>query len=653
MLFRKGVVAALSAAACIAAAAETPVTVGEPVIVTATRFKQKRDEFPIGVTVISKDQIAQSSASTLPELLAQYAGIRVRDNSGSPNWQVDMRGFGVTGDQNTLVLLDGQRLSEIELTTVKWSSIPLSSIERIEVLRGSGAVLYGGGATGGTINIVTKAPLPKDNAATAFAGYGTYKTSDLRVGMTRAAGRLGLTINANQYDSDNYRVNNALTQRNLQGDIRVSGSMGTLALKFGADDQQLRLPGARTAAQLVSDRRGSSNPLDFSNLDGAHLGLLTTLDIGFGEVKADLQYRKKHITAFNDPGTSDIRSDVISFSPRIRIPYRLLGRANSLVAGFDWDNWDYNSAIDFPGFTSTGIARQTNQAMYVQNNMLLAADTRLTLGARAHRTENTVTEVIPTPATSKSETRSLGAYEVALRHGLGPSFALYGKAGRSFRIATVDENRAVLAFLEPQVSHDTEIGADFQSGLLRFRVAPYQHRLTNEIAFLPAAVLPPFGANINLPPTRRRGVELETALTPTVNLELYANYTYAEAEFLSGMFGGADVTGRSVPLVPKNSLSVGGSWRIAGKTRASGALRYAGGQRFDNDQANTFAQKIPAYATVDLKLSHETEGWLLSAGVKNLLNEKYFNYGIVTGAAFSAYPQPERSLFASAQYSFR
>ena len=118
------------------------------VIVTATRFPERELEVPVGVTVIHADAIAAHTARTLPELLAQVAGITTRDASGSPDRQIDMRGFGATGDQNTLVLVDGQRLNDIELNTVRWSSISLDSIERIEIMRGSGAVLYGGGASG-------------------------------------------------------------------------------------------------------------------------------------------------------------------------------------------------------------------------------------------------------------------------------------------------------------------------------------------------------------------------------------------------------------------------------------------------------------------------------------------------------------------------
>ena len=75
--------------------------------------------------------------------------MHTRNLDGSPDPQIDMRGFGISGNQNTLVLLDGQRMNENELVGIRWSTVPLDSIERIEVLRNAGAVTYGGGATVG------------------------------------------------------------------------------------------------------------------------------------------------------------------------------------------------------------------------------------------------------------------------------------------------------------------------------------------------------------------------------------------------------------------------------------------------------------------------------------------------------------------------
>jgi iron complex outermembrane recepter protein len=75
---------------------QAPATLADEVVVTATRFKEPQHEVPVGVTVINAEQIRASTAASVPELLMQVPGIHVRDNSGSPNQQVDMRGFGIS-----------------------------------------------------------------------------------------------------------------------------------------------------------------------------------------------------------------------------------------------------------------------------------------------------------------------------------------------------------------------------------------------------------------------------------------------------------------------------------------------------------------------------------------------------------------------------
>ena len=75
------------------------------VVVTATRFEEKPADQPVNVQVITSEQIRQSGARTLPELLSRQVGFQSRDNSGNPNRQIDLRGFGIFGDQNTLILL--------------------------------------------------------------------------------------------------------------------------------------------------------------------------------------------------------------------------------------------------------------------------------------------------------------------------------------------------------------------------------------------------------------------------------------------------------------------------------------------------------------------------------------------------------------------
>src|SRR5262245_59541866 len=99
----------------------------DAVIITAPRFPEDVRRLPASVTVITEEDIKRSAARTLPELLEREVGFTMKDLFGNnaANTSIDLRGFGVTGPQNTLVLLDGRPLTDIDLSGVQWSAIPL------------------------------------------------------------------------------------------------------------------------------------------------------------------------------------------------------------------------------------------------------------------------------------------------------------------------------------------------------------------------------------------------------------------------------------------------------------------------------------------------------------------------------------------------
>jgi hypothetical protein len=99
-------IAAILCAASPFAHAETSNQIDE-VVVTATRFLTSSTNSPINVKIITTTDIENNAAQSLPALLAQYAGVNVRSTDGTADMAIDLRGFGMTGGQNTLVLLDG------------------------------------------------------------------------------------------------------------------------------------------------------------------------------------------------------------------------------------------------------------------------------------------------------------------------------------------------------------------------------------------------------------------------------------------------------------------------------------------------------------------------------------------------------------------
>ena len=144
-----------------AMAEDLQVYVDDTIVVTPSRFPQALSGQASNTTVITRQDIETNPATTLPEILAEQAGIGMRDLFGNNAAAsvVDMRGFGAAAGQNTLILLDGRRLNDIDFSNIDWSALPLSAIERIEIVRGGASVLHGSGAVAGVINIITRSPL--------------------------------------------------------------------------------------------------------------------------------------------------------------------------------------------------------------------------------------------------------------------------------------------------------------------------------------------------------------------------------------------------------------------------------------------------------------------------------------------------------------
>lgn len=690
--FIRQMAAAAVIAAGATAAAEVPLTQTEAVVVTATRFRDRYDDKPVNVTVVTAQDIRESTAKTVPELLAQQPGIAIHDFFGNnaATTMVDLRGFGATGGQNTLILIDGRRAGDVDLSGVQWSALPLSAIERIEIVRGGGSVLYGDGTTGGVVNIITRSPLALPNGASVQARAGSYATAEAQAGVNYFGASAGLNVAAAHYESDGYRVNNRNRQSNAHADLRWLTERGELAFKLGADRQGIRLPGARTVQpsiginQLVTDRRGTNTPLDYAQRDGNRATLDWRRTTGFGEFDIGLGWRNKLQTSYFDfSGFPDYRVvdlDVASFTPRLKIVEPLLGFANTLVAGFDWYRWRYrlrrsNSAVNIGRPVNAVDATQENRAAYLHNTTRVSDRLTVSAGVRAERFAIDAADLFdPTAPGAAFGSGALGgsqreqeyAYEAGARYRISTVSALIGRIGRSYRFATVDEIYEVspqfeseFQFLRPQTARTYEIGYEARPGESRLRATLFQTDVADEIH------LDPFSSgigNTNLPPSRRRGFEIEGRWRLSGALHAGAAYSYTEAKFQEGVLPGSAFTqqniaiaGKTVPLVPRHKASVAASWGIDEKTRLNVTLLYVGEQFMDNDEGNT-GVKIPSYAVVDAKLFHQRGPWRVTAAVNNLANEKYYSYAVRSQFVpdrFNAYPLPERNFTVTLEYMLR
>lgn len=651
-------------------AAET----SQPVIVTATRVEQANANAPANITVVTHDDIQRSPARTLPELLTLEAGVLSRSLYGNhaARGTVDLRGFGVTSGQNTLILLDGRRLNDVDLAAVDYTAIPLDNIERIEVIRGGGgSVLYGDGAVGGAINIVTKQPAKAGTQFSMEPSYGSYDTRQLDLSLSHTQGDIAVTAHASGIDSNGYRDNNDLSQRNIQADLRWLQARGEVFIKGGYDDQELDLPGVRTVDptagvdQLTGDREGTATPTDYANQDGYFITLGATRYLSPDiEVIFDLGYRSKDQQAFFDDlefGGAfaqfvDTRLATFSVTPRVNIEHDIAGLPMSTTTGVDVYLSEYDSDRSLnPDTSNTPVHQlaidQTSIAVYGQSTMDINKATSITLGVRLQDVDLEAQDSFDATAPGagfESEAPDLDTAErehmlnLGVQRQLTDDLSIYARLERSVRYWTVDEVfetdpqtfQRVFSSLEPQVSRGIDVGMTLSRQRLHFQSSLYFMKLRDEIHFNPQTF-----TNVNLDPTRRYGLEASLDMNITDTLDARLNYTHTRSEFVKGPFDGRDV-----PVVPRNTVSGSISWAMTPAVRLVTSGRHVGAKYFDNDQTNSF-KKIPAYEMVDVKLSAELGKWQLTGTVNNLFAEEAFDYGVrslSTYGRFNAYPLPER-----------
>lgn len=182
--------------------AENTVHLGEMTVTTASLFTQPISSVLAPMTLVTREQIRALAAVTLTDVLKTIPSLEIAQSGGRGQLaSIFMRG---TNSSHVLVLVDGVRLPRAMLGTIDFNMLPLNTVERIEVIRGSGATVYGSDAIGGVINIITRSDTP---SAFLNAGAGSMASSQASAGLTTALGDFVTMQLQGGYDkTDGYNV---------------------------------------------------------------------------------------------------------------------------------------------------------------------------------------------------------------------------------------------------------------------------------------------------------------------------------------------------------------------------------------------------------------------------------------------------------------
>ncbi len=308
------------------------------------------------VTVIDREMIEQSGAVSVPDLLRNEANVLFRNTTGNVNdGQISMRGFGDNSHLRTLVLVDGHKMNRPDMGRLGWQSVPLSNIERIEVIRGGQNVLYGDRAVGGVIKITTKRGA---DAGTQLGGsLGSFGYLSGFAGHGGAAGNVDYYVGVDGYESEGFRSNSASRAVTYSGSLVWYGDADTVSLRLSHTDGYFEFPGPLNYTNMMQDATRSNEDNHYSNMEDSLASLIweTERDWGAGRVSSGMNYR--NIAWMMGGIEAENRQLGASLGPRVRWG----SEEEFLMGGVDL-NYDRVNADNFDSQDFSGLRVLTSDA---------------------------------------------------------------------------------------------------------------------------------------------------------------------------------------------------------------------------------------------------------------------------------------------------
>jgi iron complex outermembrane receptor protein len=624
----------------------------EKVVVTGTRDVQEIRKIPANVTVITKEEIERSDSQTIVDLMTNEVGVVARDFYGTGKTaSVDVRGFGETGPLNTLVLVDGRRVNEIDLSGVDWTQIPLDQVERIEIVRGSGSVLYGDNAVGGVINIITKKP-EKALSAKVEEVLGSYHFNKESASVSGKSGSLSAIVNADYNATEGYRDNGFFRARDVGGKLIYDVNQD-ISFNFTGNIHKdaTGLPGGLTEADIDNlGRRGTLNPDDKADTEDWYtsLGIKGKL-WDFGRIEGDVTYRHRKVDDFFDSFNFKDRRNLGTWgvTPKYILEKSLWKHANKMILGLDFYQSDSDIFSESAFSPNRSEVEKRSIGVYLLDEFSIFQKLILSLG---YRNEWVVYDLFQeTPELKDTVRDHEPAYNVSLDYLFSKKSSAFFSFKRSFRFPVSDELLQFFPTFQVNPDIKPQRGYDYEAGVRHFFTDKIEANLTlfwidlqNEIFFNPATF-----TNENYPKTRRLGIELGVKARPFEWLSLWGNYGYIKPHLRGDSFSGNDIPG-----VPRHKGSVGADIHVWKGFQLDGRANFIGSRYFISDFANQ-VEKLDWYYTIDVKLSYAWKGLKAFIGVNNLFNQKYAEFGVVDGFGNQFfYPSPERNFIGGISYAF-
>ncbi|PUE63422.1 TonB-dependent receptor [Arcobacter caeni] len=585
----------------------------ETITVSSSLIKSDEKSATYATEIYTKEDIENSKSKDIYDFLSSQTSVNVSPNFGNGFSQLlDLRGYGIAnGGENVVVLVNGRRMNNIDSAPQLLSSIPIESIEKIEILKGTGSVAFGDGANAGVINIITNGK--NINYIKAYAGNNGTKNGTVSFGQSFEK----VIINGymDYTSTDGTRVDfNDDKDENYNKNKKVGITY------FPTDNLELNL--SRSYSNMNTKYADSLTLSDYNN----NINKTT----GFTE-----QYFSSYVTS---AGTKYFINDNFSFDVDYSDENKLSRYSSGWKSNYDYKSYatklNYSNdtlkmVFGIDGFNgdrlgSDNTTTKDNKAAFVSAEYNINDKVKVSSGVRR---ENVEYEYKPNGAESLKNDEYLNAYDLGINYQIDDISSVFANYNKSFQAPDIDKffytdwytgTTTFNGFIEPAKVNNYTVGYNNIQRSNKFKLSVFRADLKNEIYYYNLNYA---NKNTNIDESHKYGLELYDKYLINDNLYTSANYSYIIAKIDEENEANGAYNGKDLPGVSKHNITVNLGYNINNINTVL-SHTYRSSAYASDDFENNFNQKQEAYNSTDLGTSYTYKKIELFAKIQNLFDEK-------------------------------
>jgi len=615
-------------ASLISLAFASPFVSAEPLVldditVKVNRFERKDTETTYASEIHTAAQIEASSAATLYDYLAQQTSLNASPKFGNKATPaINLRGFGTeNGHQNVVITIDGQRLNNIDMSPALLSGIALGNIERIEIAKGSGSVIYGDGATAGVIQIYTK----NKTGVTLSSSLGNFgqKNSYLNAGFSEKY--LDLSVNLAHDSNDGYSKkditghNDSFSSDSQNIKLKIKP---TDTLRFNVEGtssrNDVRYLNPLTQAQFKQDpRQNGGKAYTHQSFDSNQWRIGAEYDISERIKLSALHYEEDKFSEFisSNPFSADsiYKGNDISFSYQNAVL--------SLIGGYQDFDGERKSKSSFFGFDSRDTTSKKNQAFYISGDYRFEALT-LSAGWRNESVKYKFSPILaPFGATAAKNDEDIDAFDIGANYRIDDSLSLFANYNQAYQAPDIDRlfnfSGGFNGFIEPAKAKTLNIGLNHLNERNRLKVTVFKTNLENEIY-----VVPGIFKNTNIDKSHKYGIEVQDFFKFNQDLSASVIYNFTRAIIDREDEGTGSFNHNDLPGVPKHSVVANLRYAVNDNLHLNLNHTWRSKAYAFNDFTNNFVYKQDSYHATNIALNYQFRNINLFTSVNNVFDRE-------------------------------